>query len=195
VTGQAPAARRLAGRWRVPWRTPRADLDGTGRLVPALVLRAGVVAAGALLVSLLTVGRPAGWLVLLLAALVAGVAWSPGSVLVGVLGVLAAGVQLAFGGFDVRAVAAALALHLVWLLAAVAALVPARGRVELAALRPAAGRFVAVVGATALLAALVAGARAGGVRAGEQLLLLVGIVVLAAGAGLAVLVWGRRRHW
>ena len=173
-------------------RTPRADVDGTGLLVPALVLRVGVLAVGALLVVLLTDGRPTGWLTPALAVLVTVAALVPNGLVVGLLGLVGVVVQLGYGALDARAVATAVALHLVWRLCALASLVPASARVELAALRPAALRSGAVVAFTVVVAALVGGARAGGVRVGEQLLLLAGVVLLAGGAAVAVLVWGGR---
>jgi hypothetical protein len=173
-------------------RGPRAELDGTGLLVPALVLRLTVLAAGGLLTLLLVAGRPGGWPVVALAALTVGCAWAPGSVLVGVLGLLAVAIQLGQGVLDARAVATALALYLTWLACAPAAAVPASGRVEVAALLPALRRLAAVAVLTALVTVAAVAARAGGVRAGEQLLLLVGLVLLAAGAALAVVLWGRR---
>ena len=45
---------------------------------------------------------------------------------------------------------------------------------------------------TVLVAVAAVGARTGGVRAGEQLLLLVGIVLLAGAVAVAVVLWGRR---
>jgi hypothetical protein len=173
-------------------RGPRAELVGTGLLVPAVVLRLAVLGAGGLLTVLLVAGRPAGWPVVALAALTVGCAYAPGSVLVGVLGLLAVGIQLAEGGLDARAVVTALALYLTWIACALAATVPAAGRVEVAALLPALRRAVAVVVLTVLVAVAAAGVRAGGVRAGEQLLLLVGLVLLAGAVAVAVLLWGRR---
>ena len=67
------------------------------------------------------------------------------------------------------------------------------GRVELAALLPALRRLAALVVLTVLVAAGTSAARAGGVRAGEQLLLLVGVLVLAGGVAVAVLVRSGRR--
>ncbi len=175
-------------------RGPRAELEGTGVLVSAVALRLAVLVAGAVLTALLVAGRPTGWLVVLLGALAVGCACAPGSVAVGVLGLLAVAAQLGYGRLDVRAAATALALYVLWLACAVAAAVPASGRVELAALLPALRRLAALTALTALVAAAACAARAGGVRAGEQLLLLVGVLVLAGGAAVAVLVWGRRRE-
>jgi hypothetical protein len=179
-----PLVSRLAG--------PRAEVDGNGLLVPALVLRVLVLLAGAVLTVLLVAGRPGGWPVVVLVALTVGCAWSPGSALPGVLGLLAVAIQLAQGAFDARAVATALALYATWLACALAAGVPAAGRVEVAALVPALWRLAGVAALTVLVAAAAAAARAGGIRAGEQLLLLVGLVLLAGAAALAVLLWSRR---
>jgi hypothetical protein len=93
---------------------------------------------------------------------------------------------------DARAVVTAPALYLTWIACALAATVPAAGRVEVAALLPALPRAVAVVVLTVLVAVAAAGVRAGGVRAGEQLLLLVGLVLLAGAVAVTVLLWGRR---
>src|SRR3954447_13594482 len=174
-------------------RGPRAELEGTGVLVPAAALRLAVVVAGGVLTALLVAGRPAGWLVLVLGALVVACACLPGSVLVAVLGLLAMATQLGYGRLDARAVATALALYVLWLACAVAAAVPASGRVELAALVPALRRLAALTALTVLVAVAASAARAGGVRAGEQLLLLVGVVVLAGGGAVAVLVRGGDR--
>ncbi len=176
----------------IPLDVSRADLDGTGALVPALVLRLAVLVAGGLLTVLLVAGRPGGWPVVALVALTAGCAYAPGSVLVGVLGLFATAIQLGQGALDARAVATALALYLTWLVCALAAAVPAAGRVEVAALLPALRRAIAVAVLTVLVAVAAAGARAGGVRAGEQLLLLVGLVLLAGAVAVAVVLWGRR---
>jgi hypothetical protein len=173
-------------------RGPRAELDGAGLLVPALVLRLAVLAAGGVLTVLLVAGRPAGWPVVAFAAVTVGCAYAPGSVLVGVLGLLAVAIQLAEGALDARAVVTALALYLTWIASALAATIPAAGRVEVAALLPALRRAVAVVVLTVLVAVAALGARAGGVRAGEQLLLLVGLVLLAGAVAVAVVLWGRR---
>jgi hypothetical protein len=160
--------------------------------MPAVALRVAVLVAGGVLTVLLVAGRPGGWPVVALVALTVGCAWAPGSVLTGVLGLLAVAIQLGQGGLDVRAVATALALYATWLACSLAAAVPAAGRVEVAALRPALRRSGAVGVLTALVAAAAVAARSGGVRAGEQLLLLVGLVLLTGGAGLAVVLWGRR---
>jgi hypothetical protein len=173
-------------------RSPRAELDGTGLLVPALVLRVAVLAAGGLLMVLLVAGRPGGWPVVALAALTVGCAYAPGSVLVGVLGLLAVVIQLGQGAVDARAVATALAMYLTWLGCALAAAVPPAGRVEVAALLPALRRALGVAVLTTLVALAGVAARAGGVRAGEQLLLLVGLVLLAGAVALAVVLWARR---
>jgi hypothetical protein len=171
---------------------PRAEIEGTGLLVPAIALRIVVLVAGGMLTALLVAGRPVGWPVVALVALTVGCAWAPGSVLSGVLGLLAVAIQLGQGGLDARALAIALALYGTWLACSLAAAVPAVGRVEVAALRPAVLRLGAVAVLTALVAAAAVGARAGGVRAGEQLLLLVGLLVLAGGAALAAVLWSRR---
>ena len=175
------------------FRGPRAELEGTGLLVPGVVLRLAVLAAGAGLTALLVAGRPTAWLVFVLAALVVACACAPGSVVVGVLGLLAVAVQLGYGRLDPRAVATALALHVLWLACALAAAVPVSGRLELAALLPALRRLAAVAALTVLVAAVTSAVRAVGVRAGEQLLLLVGVLVLAGGATVAVLVRSGRR--
>ena len=172
-------------------RGPRAEIEGTG-LVPAVALRVAVLVAGGVLTVLLVAGRPGGWPVVALVALTIGCAWAPGSVLSGVLGLLAVAIQLGQGALDVRAVATALALYVTWLACSLAAPVPAAGRVEVAALRSALRRLGAVAVLTALVAAAAIAARVGGFRAGEQLLLLVGLVVLAGSAALAVVLWSRR---
>ena len=187
VTSETRVAR-LLGRLR----GPRAEVDGTGLLVPAVALRVAVLVAGGVLTVLLVAGRPGGSPVIALVALTLGCAWAPGSVLSGVLGLLAVAIQLGEGGLDVRAVATALALYLTWLACSLAAAVPAAGRVEVAALQPALLRVGAVAVLTALVAVAAVGARAGGVRAGEQLLLLVGLVLLAGSAALAVVLWSKR---
>ena len=171
---------------------PRAEIDGTGFLVPAVVLRVVVLLAGGVLTVLLVAGRPGGWPLVALVALTVGCAWAPGSVLSGVLGLLAVAIQLGQGRLDVRAVAIALALYVTWLACSLAAAVPAAGRLEVAALRPALRRLGAVVVLTAVVAAAAVAARAGGVRTGEQLLLLVGLVLLAGGAAVGVVLWSRR---
>ena len=171
---------------------PRADLDGTGPLVPALVLRIAVLVAGGVLTVLLVAGRPGGWPVAALVALTVGCAYAPGSVLVGVLGLFAAAIQLGQGALDPRGIATALTLYVTWLVCALAAAVPAAGRVEVAALLPALSRAVAVAVLTVLVAVAAMGARTGGVRTGEQLLLLVGLVLLAGAVALAVVLWERR---
>ena len=173
-------------------RGPRAEIEGTGLLVPAGALRVAVLVAGGVLTVLLVAGRPGGWPVVALVALTVGCAWAPGSVLSGVLGLLAVAIQLGQGALDVRALATALALYVTWLACSLAAPVPAAGRVEVAALWPALRRLGAVAVLTALVAAAAVAARVGGVRAGEQLLLLVGLVVLAGSAALTVVLWSRR---
>jgi hypothetical protein len=188
VTPATAATFRLLGRLR----GPRAEVEGVGLLLPAVALRLAVLVAGVVLTVLLVAGRFGGWPVVVLVALTLGCAWTPGSVLPGVLGVFAIAIQLGQGGLDVRAVAIALALYLTWLACGLAAGVPVSGRVELAGLLPALWRLAAVAVLTVLVAAAAAGARAGGVRAGEQLLLLVGLVLLAGAAAVAVAVWGRR---
>ena len=188
--GSAPGTRPRAELLGNPLRVPRADLDGTGVLVPGLVLRLAVLVAGGLLTVLLVAGRPGGWPVVALAALTAGCAYAPGSVLVGVLGLFTTAIQLGEGALDARAVGTALALYLTWLACALAAAVPAAGRVEVAALLPALRRAMVVAVLTVLVAVAAVGARAGGVRAGEQLLLLVGIVLLAGAVAVAVVLWG-----
>jgi hypothetical protein len=160
--------------------------------VPAVVLRLAVLAAGVVLTALLVAGRPAGWLVLVLVVLAVACASAPGSAAVGVLGLLAVAAQLGYGRLDARAVATALALAVLWSACAVAAAVPASGRVELGALLPALGRLAALAAFTVLVALAASAARAAGVRAGEQLLLLVGVLVLAGCGTLAAAVWGRR---
>ena len=118
--------------------------------------------------QLLVAGRPGGWPVVALVALTAGCAYAPGSVLVGVLGLFATAIQLGQGALDARAVATALALYLTWLVCALAAAVPAAGRVEVAVRSPALRRAIAVAVLTVLVAVAAAGARAGGVRAGSS---------------------------
>jgi hypothetical protein len=188
VTTRRTPLTSLVGRLR----GPRAEVEGTGLLVPTLALRAAVLAAGGVLSALLVAGRPGGWPVVALVALTIGCAWSPGSVLPGVLGLLAVANELSQGALDVRAVATALTLYLTWLACALAATVPAAGRVEVAALLPALRRLVAVSVLTVLVAAAAVAARAGGLRTGEQLLLLVGVVLLAGTAALAGVLWSRR---
>ncbi len=173
-------------------RRPRAELEGTGVLVPAAVLRLFVLAAGLALTALLVAGRPAGWLVLALVVLAGACACAPGSLVVAVLGLLAVAVQAGYGRLDTRAAATALALYVVWLACAVAAPVPASGRVEVAALLPAVRRLAVVAVLTVLVAVATGTVRAGGVRAGEQLLLLVGVLVLAGVGTLTALLWERR---
>jgi hypothetical protein len=151
-----------------------------------------VLGAGLVLTALLVAGRPAGWLVLVLAVLAGACACAPGSLVVAVLGLLAVGAQAGYGRLDARAAATALALYVLWLACALAAPVPASGRVEIAALLPALRRLSAVAVLTALVAAVTGVARSGGVRAGEQLLLLVGVLVLAGVGALVALLWGRR---
>jgi len=175
-------------------RGPRAHLEGTGRLVPALVLRLGVLAVGLVLTALLVTGRPAGWLVLALPVLAGASAVAPGSAAVGVLGLLAVVAQLRFGGLDARAVGIALLLYVLWLGCSLAAAVPAPGRVEVAALLPALRRTAVPAVLTVLVAVAASAARAGGVRVGEQLLLLVGVLVLAGGGALAARLWAGRRR-
>jgi hypothetical protein len=187
VTPGTPVAtllRRLRG--------PSAEIEGTGLLVPAVALRVLVLVAGGVLTVLLVAGRPGGWPVVALVALTVGCAGAPGSVLSGVLGLLAVAIQLGQGELDVRALATALALYVTWLACSLAAAVPAAGRVEVAALRPAFRRLGAVVVLTVLVSAAAVAARAGGVRVGEQLLLLVGIVLLTGAGALAVVLWSRR---
>jgi hypothetical protein len=188
----APARQGRGGVLASRLRGPRAELDGTGPLVPALVLRVVVLGAGGLLTVLLVAGGPGGWPVVALAALTVGCAYAPGSVLVGVLGLLAVAIQLGQGALDARAVATALALYLTWLACSLAAPVPAAGRVEVAALLPALRRAAGVAVLTTLVAAAAMAGRAAGVRSGEQLLLLVGLVLLAGAVALAVVLWGRR---
>jgi hypothetical protein len=190
--GDSAAAARPGGVLARGLRVPRADLHGTGLLVPALVLRMVVLVAGALLTVLLVAERPAGWPVMVLAALTVGCACAPGSALVGVLGLLAMAIQLGEGALDARAAATALALYLTWLACSLSAAVPAAGRVEVAALLPALRRAVVVAVLTVLVTVGAVGARAGGFRTGEQLLLLVGIVLLTGVAALAVVLWSRR---
>ncbi len=173
-------------------RGPRAELEGTGVLVPAAVLRLLVLAAGLALTALLVAGRPAGWLVLVLVVLAGACACAPGSLVVAVLGLLAVAAQAGYGRLDARAAATALALYVLWLACAVAAPVPVSGRVEIAALLPALRRLAAVAVLTVLVAVGTGAVRAGGVRAGEQLLLLVGVLVLAGVATLTALLWERR---
>lgn len=136
---------------------PRVLPDGVGPTVSALLPRAGLVAGAALGVLAQTAGRdlPAGaWLPVVLALLAA---WRPRwpaawLTLVG-LGVLAV---LGGGGVDGRDALTVLAVHVVHLGAALASVLPAGSRVELAALAPTWRRFLLVQGLSQVVVGLAA---------------------------------------
>ncbi len=185
--------RLLAGRLLGRFLGARAEVEGAGLLVPVLVLRAGVLVAAELTALLVVGGRPAGWLAALVAVLGLLAAAAPGSAAPGLFAAAVVVLQALFGGPDLRALLTALALHATWLLCGLAGGLPLHGRLEPAALLPSARRWLAVAAVTCGLAAGVWAVRVGGVRVGEQLLLLSGLVVLATGIAVGRLVHERSR--
>lgn len=130
-----------------PWsrRTPVRAPAGLGPSVPGPAPRLLMVLAAATGVAAQTVGRglPPGALLVVLLALLA--AWRPTLPTVGpaILG-LAVLAVVTGGGPDLRDAVTVLAVHVLHLAAALAAVVPARARLELAALRTTWRRFLLV---------------------------------------------------
>lgn len=180
----------MTGGLRVPGAArsgPRAELEGVGRLVPVALLRVAVLVAAQLTAATVVAGRPAGWIAAALPVLGVLAAAAPGSAAPGLFAAAVVGVQGVYGGLDVRVVLTAAGLHATWALCGLAAGMPLRGRMEPAALLPGLRGWLLVTAGTGALAAATWAVRAGGVRVGEQLLLLAGTGVLVAG-----IVVGRR---
>jgi hypothetical protein len=182
VTGVPPAP----GPGGVPG--PRAELEGVGRLVPLALVRVGVLLAAQVTAATVAVGRPAGWLAAAVVVLGVLAAALPGSAVPGLFAAAVVVVQGLYGGFDVRVVLTAAGLHATWSLCGLAAGTPVRGRIEPAALLPGLHRWLRVTAGTCALAAATWAVRAGGVRVGEQLLLLAGLGVVVAGIAVGHLV-------
>ena len=118
-----------------------------GRTIPGAVLRIVLLVAALALVALSVSGRGLAFPVALLIVLAAvGAAPAPASLLPGVLLAAVIVVELVDGRSDigVRLAVTILMFHLVHVVAALAAVIPAASRVEVAVLVPSALRFVAV---------------------------------------------------
>ncbi len=129
-----------------------------GRTLPGWLLRVVLLLASLALVAFTVSGRDLAFQVTVLVVLAAlGAAAAPASLLPGVLLAAVVVVELVDGDSEigVRLAATILLLHLVHVLAALAAVVPAASRVEAAVFWPSAMRFVAVQGV--VIALVVAG--------------------------------------
>jgi len=164
----------------------------TGRTVPGGCVRVALLLASLTLVALAGGGRGLAFPVTLLVVLAAlGTAAAPGSLLPGVLLAAVVVVELADGRTDigVRLAVTILMFHLVHVLAALAAVIPAASRVEVAVLVPSAVRFVAVQ--VVAMALVVAGRFVPADAA--PLPVLVALAVAASALACAPLILLRRR--
>ena len=136
------------------------DADGlAGPVLTGMALRLGLLAVAVVLVLVVTLGRPTPvWWVVALLLVAGGAAAAPGTLVPGFFLSAMVVVQLLDGVDDVgvRVAAAVVAFYAVHLLAALAAVVPTPGRVEVAALVPSAARAAVVVPATLVVLTVVA---------------------------------------
>lgn len=163
-----------------------------GRTIPGSLLRLALLLASFTLVALAGSGRDLAFPVALLMVLAAlGAAAAPASLLPGVLLAAVVVLELAEGRthIGVRLAATILMFHLVHVLAALAAVIPAASRVEAAVLRPSALRFAAVQ--VVVLMLIVAGRFLPADAA--PLPMLVALAVAASALACAPLVLFRRR--
>ena len=156
---------------------------GTG--IPAISLRLLIACCGAGIVAVLGnggIGGPALVLIALAVLMSAGVPASPAATLVILLVALSV---MAIGGnpFSPRVLALVPLVHLLHVSCGLAALIPVRARIQPAALRAPAIRFVAIQGGVFALAGLMAIAPTGRVPG------LVELVAVGGIAAIAVILW------
>jgi hypothetical protein len=170
-------------------KTVRSDGLVLGRGVPAWLLRAVILVAGAAIVAVpLSEGTTTGTFVVLLPAVLASVYAPASPVPAGVVVVVAALLALADGDpLRAQVLITVPLVHLFHVACGIAGVLPASGRVHPRALRSTALRFLAIQAVTAAVVVLVA------LLPDVRTQPVVEVVALAALAGVAVLVvWFQR---
>lgn len=120
------------------------DATGVGVVIPGIVLRGALAAAGIAAVALVASGMPGGLVVILVIAALAAARWPDSAVpLLLIVAVMVA--RIAGEGVALDAVTLVLAglLLLIHQLAGIIAVMAPRSTIELAALRPALWRYLA----------------------------------------------------